>query len=171
VKAVSLQPTQNWSNTNNALNFSREEQQIMNRYLALASLFLISGLLLTGCLAGAANTVRVDGGMKYELQQSESARGLIHIWRLPERRSISRIEVYFDPFEPLKNFTVYAEMGKDNWRVIKEVKTPAKTSPYLIRTAVSTDAIRIVQTSLIGNVKEIALYGADSGKSEFEKIK
>ena len=121
----------------------------MIRNIAIVGLCLISGVVLSGCLAaalGTSNSVRVDGGMKYEYEAAERG-GATHRWSLPEKRSINRIEIYFDTFEPLKNFIVYAQLGKDNWRVVKEVKTPAKTSPFTISTALSTDAIRIVHSS------------------------
>jgi len=119
-----------------------------------------------GCLSMAAqNTVRVDGGMTETFEMSESGTGAIQKWILPERRSISRIEIHFDPIDPLKNMTVYARMGEDNWRVVKAVKTPIRTSPYILRAPLSTDAIRIVLSSSIGMVDRIVLYGAESSPS------
>ena len=57
--------------------------------------------------------------------------------------------------------TVYARMGEDNWRVVKAIKTPIRTSPYIIRAPLSTDAIRIVLSSSIGMIDRIVLYGAE----------
>ena len=123
-------------------------------------------LVMIGCLSLAAqNTVRVDGGMTETFEMSESGTGAIQKWILPERRSISRIEIHFDPIDPLKNMTVYARMGEDNWRVVKAIKTPVRTSPYIIRAPLSTDAIRIVLSSSIGMIDRIVLYGAESSKS------
>ena len=122
--------------------------------------------VMLGCLSMAAqNTVRVDGGMTETFEMSESGTGAIQKWILPERRSISRIEIHFDPIDPLKNMTVYARMGEDNWRVVKAVKTPIRTSPYIIRAPLSTDAIRVVLTSSIGMIDRIVLYGAESKTS------
>ena len=122
--------------------------------------------VMLGCLSMAAqNTVRVDGGMTETFEMSESGTGAIQKWILPERRSISRIEIHFDPIDPLKNMTVYARMGEDNWRVVKAVKTPIRTSPYIVRAPLSTDAIRIVLSSSIGMVDRIVLYGAESSTS------
>ena len=122
--------------------------------------------VMLGCLSMAAqNTVRVDGGMTETFEMSESGTGAIQKWILPERRSISRIEIHFDPIDPLKNMTVYARMGEDNWRVVKAVKTPIRTSPYIIRAPLSTDAIRVVLSSSIGMIDRIVLYGAESTKS------
>lgn len=122
--------------------------------------------VMIGCLSIAAqNTVRVDGGMTETFEMSESGTGAIQKWILPERRSISRIEIHFDPIDPLKNMTVYARMGEDNWRVVKAIKTPIRTSPYIIRAPLSTDAIRIVLSSSIGMIDRIVLYGAESSKS------
>lgn len=122
--------------------------------------------VMLGCLSIAAqNTVRVDGGMTETFEMSESGTGAIQKWILPERRSISRIEIHFDPIDPLKNMTVYARMGEDNWRVVKAIKTPIRTSPYIIRAPLSTDAIRIVLSSSIGMVDRIVLYGAESNPS------
>ena len=118
--------------------------------------------VMIGCLSIAAqNTVRVDGGMTETFEMSESGTGAIQKWILPERRSISRIEIHFDPIDPLKNMTVYARMGEDNWRVVKAIKTPIRTSPYIIRAPLSTDAIRIVLSSSIGMIDRIVLYGAE----------
>jgi len=126
-------------------------------------------LVMLGCLSIAAqNTVRVDGGMKQTFEMSEGGTGAIQKWILPERRSISRIEIHFDPIEPLRNMTVYARMGEDNWRVVKAIKTPVRTSPYIIRAPLSTDAIRVVLSSsmgVTGMIDRIVLYGAESSKS------
>lgn len=128
--------------------------------------FALLPFVMLGCLSMAAqNTVRVDGGMTETFEMSESGTGAIQKWILPERRSISRIEIHFDPIDPLKNMTVYARMGEDNWRVVKAVKTPIRTSPYIVRAPLSTDAIRIVLSSSIGMVDRIVLYGAESGTS------
>lgn len=133
-------------------------------YSALA--FALLPFTLLGCLSLAAqNTVRVDGGITETFEMSESGLGSIQKWILPERRSISRIEIYFDPIEPLKNMTVYARMGEDNWRVVKAVKTPVRKSPYIIRAPVVTDAIRIVLSSSMGSVDEVRLYGSTSDTS------
>lgn len=122
--------------------------------------------LMLGCLSMAAqNTVRVDAGMTETFEMSESGTGAIQKWILPERRSISRIEIHFDPIDPLKNMTVYARMGEDNWRIVKAVKTPVRTSPYIIRTPLSTDAIRVVLSSSIGMIDRIVLYGAETKPS------
>lgn len=126
-------------------------------------------LVMLGCLSMAAqNTVRVDAGMKQTFEMSEGGTGAIQKWILPERRSISRIEIHFDPIEPLRNMTVYARMGEDNWRVVKAIKTPVRTSPYIIRAPLSTDAIRVVLSSsmgVTGMIDRIVLYGAESSTS------
>ena len=126
-------------------------------------------LVMLGCLSIAAqNTVRVDGGMTQTFEMSEGGTGAIQKWILPERRSISRIEIHFDPIEPLRNMTVYARMGEDNWRVVKAIKTPVRTSPYIIRAPLSTDAIRVVLSSsmgVTGMIDRIVLYGAESSPS------
>ena len=128
--------------------------------------FALLPFVMIGCLSMAAqNTVRVDGGMTETFEMSESGTGAIQKWILPERRSISRIEIHFDPIDPLKNMTVYARMGEDNWRVVKAIKTPVRTSPYIIRTPLSTDAIRIVLSSSIGMIDRIVLYGAETNPS------
>ena len=128
--------------------------------------FALLPFVMLGCLSLAAqNTVRVDGGMTETFEMSESGTGAIQKWILPERRSISRIEIHFDPIDPLKNMTVYARMGENNWRVVKAVKTPIRTSPYIIRAPLSTDAIRVVLSSSIGMIDRIILYGAESTKS------
>ncbi len=128
--------------------------------------FALLPFVMFGCLSLAAqNTVRVDDGMTETFEMSESGTGAIQKWILPERRSISRIKIHFDPIDPLKNVTVYARMGEDNWRVVKAIKTPIRTSPYIIRAPLSTDAIRIVLSSSIGMVDRIVLYGAESRTS------
>ena len=128
--------------------------------------FVLLPFVMLGCLSIAAqNTVRVDGGMTETFEMSESGTGAIQKWILPERRSISRIEIHFDPIDPLKNMTVYARMGEDNWRIVKAVKTPVRTSPYIIRTPLSTDAIRVVLSSSIGMIDRIVLYGAETKPS------
>ena len=128
--------------------------------------FVLLPFVMLGCLSIAAqNTVRVDGGMTETFEMSESGTGAIQKWILPERRSISRIEIHFDPIDPLKNMTVYARMGEDNWRIVKAIKTPVRTSPYIIRAPLSTDAIRVVLSSSIGMIDRIVLYGAESSKS------
>ena len=125
--------------------------------------------VMLGCLSMAAqNTVRVDSGMTQTFEMSEGGTGAIQKWILPERRSISRIEIHFDPIEPLRNMTVYAQMGEGNWRVVKAIKTPVRTSPYIIRTPLSTDAIRVLLSSsmgVTGMIDRIVLYGAESNKS------
>ena len=116
-----------------------------------------------GCLSVATqNIVRVDGGMTEVYELSESGLGSIQKWILPERRAIHRIEIYFDPIEPLKNMTVYARMGEDKWRIVKAFKTPIRKSPYIIRTPLVTDAIRIVMSSSMGSIDQIHLYGSAS---------
>ncbi len=128
--------------------------------------FALLPFVMLGCLSMAAqNTVRVDNGMTETFEMSESGTGVIQKWILPERRSISRIEIHFDPIEPLRNMTVYARMGEDNWRIVKAIKTPIRTSPYIIRAPLSTDAIRVVLSSSIGMIDRIVLYGAESSTS------
>ena len=128
--------------------------------------FALFPFVMLGCLSMAAqNTVRVDGGMTESYEMSESGTGTIQKWILPERRSINRIEIHFDPIEPLRNMTVYARMGEDNWRIVKAIKTPIRTSPYIIRAPLSTDAIRVVLSSSIGMIDRIALYGTESDTS------
>lgn len=129
----------------------------------LASLFALSALANLGCLSVATqNTVRVDEGITEVYEVSESGLGSIQKWILPERRTINRIEIYFDPIEPLKNMTVYARMGEDKWRIVKAFKTPIRKSPYIIRTPLVTDAIRIVLSSSMGSVDQLRLYGSTS---------
>ena len=128
-----------------------------------AFVFALLPFVTLGCLSMAAqNTVRVDSGITESYELSESGTGAIQKWILPERRSISRIEIHFDPIEPLRNMTVYARMGEDNWRIIKAIKTPIRKSPYIIRAPLSTDAIRVVLGSSIGMIDHIALYGAET---------
>lgn len=116
---------------------------------------------ILGCLPVATqNIVRVDSGMTEVYEVSESGLGSIQKWILPERRAISRIEIYFDPIEPLKNMTVYARMGEDNWRIVKAFKTPIRKSPHIIRNPLVTDAIRIVLSSSMGNIDQVRLYGS-----------
>ena len=114
-----------------------------------------------GCLPVATqNTVRVDSGLTEVYEPSESGYGSIQKWILPERRAINRIEIYFDPIEPLRNMTVYARMGEDEWRVVKAVKTPVRKSPYILRAPLVTDAIRIVLSSSLGRIDRLHLYGS-----------
>ena len=121
---------------------------------------------ILGCLSLAAqNTVRVDTGMTEAYEMSESGLGSIQKWILPERRAISRIEIYFDPIEPLRNMTVYARMGEDNWRIVKAVKTPVRKSPYIIRAPLVTDAIRVVLSSSMGRIDRVHLYGSTAKAS------
>ena len=128
-------------------------------YIAFVFAFLPFAIL--GCLSLAAqSTVRVDNGIMEVYEISESGLGTIQKWILPERRSISRIEIYFDPIEPLKNMTVYSRIGEDRWRIVKAVKTPVRKSPYIIRTPLVTDAIRIVLSSSMGYIDQIHLYGS-----------
>lgn len=145
----------------------------MVRRITFASLFLVSSITLVGCLAaGPSHVVRINARMEYVPSASGlvGSGGAIYKWVLPERRTINRIEISFDPVEPLKNFTVYSQHGKDNWRVVKEVRTVVRTSPYIIRTAVSTDIIRIVQSSQ-GYIQAVALYGPAPKGTAFEDIK
>lgn len=132
-------------------------------------IFCINALFaftILGCLSVATqNTVRVDNGITEVYETSQSGLGLIQKWILPERRAISRIEIYFDPIEPLRNMTVYARMGKDKWRVVKAVKTPVRKSPYIIRTPLVTDAIRIVMSSSMGSIDKVHLYGSAANVS------
>ena len=124
--------------------------------------FALFPFVMLGCLSLAAqNTVRVDGGITESYEMSESGTGGIQKWILPERRSISRIEIHFDPIEPLRNMTVYARMGEDNWRIVKAIKTPVRTSPYIIRAPLSTDAIRVVLSSSTGMIDRLVLYGTE----------
>ena len=84
-----------------------------NPYIAFV--FALFPFVILGCLSLAAQTtVRVDGGVTEAYETSESGLGSIQKWILPERRAINRIEIYFDPIEPLRNMTVYARMGEDN---------------------------------------------------------
>lgn len=127
----------------------------------IAFVFVLFSSTIPGCLLVATqNTVRVDGGITEVYEISESGLGSIQKWILPERRAINRIEIYFDPIEPLKNMTIYARMGEDKWRIVKSFKTPIRKSPYIIRTPLVTDAIRIVLSSSMGNIDEIRLYGS-----------
>ncbi len=119
--------------------------------------------IMLGCLSMAAqNTVRVDSGITESYEISERGKATNQKWVLPERRSISRIEIHFDPIEPLKNMTVYARMGEDKWRIVKAIKTPVRTSPYIIRAPLFTDAIRVVLSSSTGMIDRIVLYGAEA---------
>lgn len=123
--------------------------------------FVLSAFVLLGCLSLATqNTVRVDTGITEIYEPSESGFGSIQKWILPERRAINRIEIYFDPLEPLRNMTVYARMGEDEWRVVKAVKTPVRKSPYIVRTPLVTDGIRIVLSSSTGRIDQVQLYGS-----------
>lgn len=128
--------------------------------------FALCPLVILGCLSMAAqSTVRVDSGIKEVYEMSENF-GTIQKWILPERRAISRIEIYFDPIEPLKNLTVYARIGEDRWRIVKAVKTPIRKSPYIIRAPLVTDAIRITLSSSMGSVvDQVHLYGAEAKTS------
>ena len=127
----------------------------------LVFVFALFPFTCLGCLSVATqNIVRVDGGMTEVYELSESGLGSIQKWILPERRAISRIEIYFDPIEPLKNMTVYARMGEDKWRIVKAFKTPIRKSPHIIRTPLVTDAIRIVMSSSMGSIDQIHLYGS-----------
>ena len=127
----------------------------------IVALFALSALVGLGCLSVATqNTVRVDSGMTEVYEMSESGLGSIQKWVLPEERAISRIEIYFDPLEPLRNMTVYARMGEDNWRIVKAIKTPIRKSPYIIRTPLVTDAIRVVLSASMGRVDQVHLYGS-----------
>ncbi len=124
-------------------------------------LFALLPFVVLGCLSLAAqNTVRVDNGIAESYEISESGLGTIQRWILPERRAINRIEIHFDPIEPLRNMTVYARMGEDNWRIVKAIKTPVRKSPYIIRTPLVTDAIRVVVSSSMGRIDAIHLYGS-----------
>ena len=131
------------------------------KWVYTALVFAAFPLAILGCLSLAAqHTVRVDAGMTETYEMSESGLGAIQKWVLPERRSISRIEIYFDPIEPLRNMTVYARMSEDNWRIVKAVKTPVRKSPYIIRAPLVTDAIRIVLSSSMGRIDRVHLYGS-----------
>ena len=134
---------------------------------------LIGSIMLIGCLSAITSgtmPVRVDEGMKYEPKINQESGRVTHKWVLPERRSINRIEIHFDPIEPLKNLTVYAQYGEKNWRAIKEVKTPIRTSPYVIRYVLSTDAIRITQETIFGGIRTIELYGTAPKAPKFEGV-
>ena len=125
------------------------------------TLFVLLPFVTLGCLSLAAqNIVRVDNGITESYEISEGGMGTIQKWILPERRAINRIEIYFDPIEPLRNMTVYARMGEDNWRVVKAVKTPVRKSPYIIRAPLVTDAIRVVLSSSMGRIDQVHLYGS-----------
>ena len=138
----------------------------LNNSIHSTFVFVLLPFMMLGCLSIAAqNTVRVDGGMTQTYELSESGTSAIQKWILPERRSISRIEIHFDPIEPLRNMTVYARMGEDNWRIVKAIKTPIRTSPYIIRAPLSTDAIRVVLSSSLGMIDRIVLYGTESSTS------
>ena len=129
------------------------------RNIIFVSVLFLFAIL--GCLSVATqNIVRVDGGITEVYEISESGLGTIQKWILPERRAVSRIEIYFDPIEPLKNMTVYARMGEDKWRIVKAFKTPIRKSPHIIRTPLVTDGIRIVLSSSMGSIDQIRLYGA-----------
>ena len=129
-------------------------------------LFALFPFVTLGCLSLAAqNTVRVDNGITESYEISESGLGTIQKWILPERRAINRIEIHFDPIEPLRNMTVYARMSEDNWRIVKAIKTPVRKSPYIIRTPLVTDAIRVVLSSSMGRIDAVHLYGSTSETS------
>ena len=139
--------------------------RLKNSIYSTFTLALLPFVML-GCLSMAAqNTVRVDGGITESYELSESGTSATRKWILPERRSISRIEIYFDPIEPLRNMTVYARMSEDNWRIVKAIKTPIRTSPYIIQAPLSTDAIRVVLSSSMGMIDRIVLYGTESSTS------
>ena len=128
---------------------------------SIAFVFALFPLAMLGCLSVATqNTVRVDSGMTEVYEIPEGGLGTIQKWILPERRAISRIEIHFDPIEPLRNMTVYARMGEDRWRIVKAVKTPVRKSPYIIRAPLVTDAIRIVLSSSLGSIDQVHLYGS-----------
>ena len=135
-------------------------KDLPNTLFVCALLFGAPVVTLSGCLSLAAqNIVRVDAGITEVFEMSEIGTGSIQKWELPERRSISRIEVHFDEAEPLRNIKVHARMGEGNWKVVKALTTPVRKSPYTVRTAVSTDAIRILLSSSTGTIHGITLYG------------
>ncbi len=141
----------------------RCEKKLFHIVVFVCALFLSSNL---SCLPVVTqSSVRVDDGMREIYEISESGLGSIYKWVLPEKRTISRIEIYFDSIEPLKNMTVYARMGEGRWRVVKTFKTPIRQSPYSIRTLLVTDAIRIVLSSALGNIDQMRLYGSSPGRS------
>ena len=78
------------------------------------------------------NIARVDGGITEVYEISESGLGNNSGSGYYQKDALSvEIEIYFDPIEPLKNMTVYARMGEDNWRIVKAFKTPIrKIAPY-----------------------------------------
>ncbi len=122
--------------------------------------FALFPFAILGCLSLATqNTVRVDSGITETYEIPEGGLGTIQKWILPEKRAINRIEIYFDPIEPLRNMTVYARMGEDRWRIVKAVKTPVRKSPYIIRSPLVTDAIRIVLSASLGSIDQVHLYG------------
>jgi len=135
----------------------RSKKKILN----ITFVFALFACTILGCLPVATeNIVRVDGGITEIYEISESGLGSIQKWILPERRAVSRIEIYFDPIEPLKNMTVYARMGEDKWRIVKTFKTPIRKSPHIIRTPLVTDGIRIVMSSSMGSIDQIRIYGS-----------
>ena len=126
--------------------------------------FALLSLATSGCLSVAAqNSVRVDEGITEVYELTGGGTSMAQKWVLPEKRSISRIHIYFDPTEPLRNVTVHARVGEDSWRRVKAITNPVRTSPYVIKTAISTDAIRIIlssSTTLL--IRRIELYGTAS---------
>lgn len=128
----------------------------------LSSVYVLLSVVMLGCLSLAAqNVVRVDSGIVESHELSESGAGTIQKWILPEKRSISRMEIHFDPIEPLRNTTIYAKTREDSWRIITSIKTPIRTSPYTLRAAFTTDTIRIVMGSSTGLIRQIVLYGIE----------
>ena len=107
--------------------------------------------------------VRVDEGMQHTTRTTARA-GVIHQYLLPEKRFVGKILIYTTG--EVKQFDVFAQHGKDYWKSIRRVKAGV-SSPIEIRTAVSTDGIRILQlTSLRGEIQQVELYGTLSSETK-----
>ncbi|MFQ6039396.1 MAG: hypothetical protein ACE5PV_00965 [Candidatus Poribacteria bacterium] len=131
---------------------------------------------ITACFIGCAvllepqgELVRVDQGMT--LTKSGAyypSIAQIYKFSLPKKRSIQKIIIYTNG--PVSNLTIYGQKEKGMWRKIKEIKG-AIQGPYEVRMAMTTDGIKLVQssgrakkrlawgTAEIAEIKGIELYG------------
>ena len=130
--------------------------------LIMMTFFLIAIAGISGCAPYVNGILATEGG----LERVEGIRRYFdgmgygyasaYILTLPERRFIRQIVIH--PNGPIKGLDIYVRSGEAQWKRIEQIKG-RKESAVIINTAVSGDAIRVIQKAQ-GYVGEIEVFAA-----------
>lgn len=134
-------------------------QTPLNRLIMMFISIALAGISgcapnLRGSLVDEGELERVEGKLYFDGMGYGYASA--YILTLPERRFIRQIVIH--PDGPIKGLDIYVRSGEDHWKRIQQIKG-RKESVVIIHTAVSGDAIRIIQKAQ-GYIGEIEVFAA-----------